>query len=215
MHCHHEKTIVIDERVAFVGGIDLTSESGDRYDSSQHPARGHSRLARRCASVVGPGVADVAEHFRMRWHEVTGETLYHRPHEQAGEIELQIVRTVPERIYPGQSPRRVPDPRVLPAGPGGGGAAHLPRKAVSLVARDRDRAHRQARPPAHPEFRLRRAARPNRTPAATTPEACSGNWSKPTPTQAGWSHARCTPAAAIRPTRSTSTPRSGSSTTPG
>ena len=24
MHCHHEKTIVIDDRVAFVGGIDLT-----------------------------------------------------------------------------------------------------------------------------------------------------------------------------------------------
>ena len=25
LHCHHEKTIVIDDRVAFVGGIDLTS----------------------------------------------------------------------------------------------------------------------------------------------------------------------------------------------
>src|SRR5205085_11758064 len=31
MHCHHEKTIVIDDRVAFVGGIDLTSKAGDRY----------------------------------------------------------------------------------------------------------------------------------------------------------------------------------------
>ena len=25
LHCHHEKTIVIDDRVAFVGGIDLTT----------------------------------------------------------------------------------------------------------------------------------------------------------------------------------------------
>ncbi|MGZ4423033.1 MAG: phospholipase D-like domain-containing protein [Gaiellaceae bacterium] len=40
MHCHHEKTIVIDDRVAFVGGIDLTSASGNRFDSSRHPARG-------------------------------------------------------------------------------------------------------------------------------------------------------------------------------
>ena len=47
MHCHHEKTIVIDDRVAFVGGIDLTSESGDRYDTSDHPARGEHWLARR------------------------------------------------------------------------------------------------------------------------------------------------------------------------
>jgi phosphatidylserine/phosphatidylglycerophosphate/cardiolipin synthase-like enzyme len=39
MHCHHEKTIVIDDRIAFVGGIDLTSEGGDRFDSSAHPAR--------------------------------------------------------------------------------------------------------------------------------------------------------------------------------
>ena len=29
-HCHHEKVIVIDGRVAFVGGIDLTLDGGDR-----------------------------------------------------------------------------------------------------------------------------------------------------------------------------------------
>ena len=39
LHCHHEKTIVIDDRLAFVGGIDLTSEAGDRYDRSDHIAR--------------------------------------------------------------------------------------------------------------------------------------------------------------------------------
>jgi phosphatidylserine/phosphatidylglycerophosphate/cardiolipin synthase-like enzyme len=45
-------------------------------------------------------VADVAEHFRMRWHEVNGEqlALVTLP-EPAGEVELQIVRTVPEQIY--------------------------------------------------------------------------------------------------------------------
>ena len=40
MHCHHEKTIVVDDRVAFVGGIDLTLDAGDPYDTQEHPARG-------------------------------------------------------------------------------------------------------------------------------------------------------------------------------
>jgi phosphatidylserine/phosphatidylglycerophosphate/cardiolipin synthase-like enzyme len=40
MHCHHEKLVVIDDEIAFVGGIDLTDLGGDRYDRSEHPARG-------------------------------------------------------------------------------------------------------------------------------------------------------------------------------
>jgi phosphatidylserine/phosphatidylglycerophosphate/cardiolipin synthase-like enzyme len=36
----------------------------------------------------------------MRWHETTGERLPHvEPPPKAGEVELQIVRTVPEKIY--------------------------------------------------------------------------------------------------------------------
>ena len=57
LHCHHEKTIVIDDRVAFVGGIDLTSEAGDRFDSSDHPARAIDRLARRLRADRRPGGA--------------------------------------------------------------------------------------------------------------------------------------------------------------
>jgi phosphatidylserine/phosphatidylglycerophosphate/cardiolipin synthase-like enzyme len=100
MHCHHEKTIVIDDRVAFVGGIDLTSESGDRYDTNQHPSRTNVGWHDACARIEGPAVGDVAESFRMRWHEVTGETLAEtRPSKAAGNLEVQVVRTVPERIY--------------------------------------------------------------------------------------------------------------------
>jgi phosphatidylserine/phosphatidylglycerophosphate/cardiolipin synthase-like enzyme len=100
MHCHHEKTIVIDDRVAFVGGIDLTSETGDRYDTKEHPARGSLGWHDASARIAGPAVSDVAEHFRMRWREVTGETLAPvAPAESAGAIDLQIVRTVPEHIY--------------------------------------------------------------------------------------------------------------------
>jgi phosphatidylserine/phosphatidylglycerophosphate/cardiolipin synthase-like enzyme len=100
MHCHHEKTIVIDDRVAFVGGIDLTSESGDRFDTNRHPPRASVGWHDACARVEGPAVADVAEHFRLRWREVTGNALpaVGTPG-RAGDVEVQIVRTVPEGIY--------------------------------------------------------------------------------------------------------------------
>jgi phosphatidylserine/phosphatidylglycerophosphate/cardiolipin synthase-like enzyme len=100
MHCHHEKTIVVDDRVAFVGGIDLTWQDGDRFDSPAHPARGQVGWHDASARVLGPAVADVADHFRMRWHEVTGEQLgAGSVAGPAGDVELQIVRTIPERIY--------------------------------------------------------------------------------------------------------------------
>jgi len=100
LHCHHEKTIVIDDRVAFVGGMDLTTQAGDRYDLSDHHARAAVGWHDAAARVEGPAVGDVAEHFRMRWHEVTDETLPPvLPSKPAGDVELQVVRTVPEKIY--------------------------------------------------------------------------------------------------------------------
>jgi phosphatidylserine/phosphatidylglycerophosphate/cardiolipin synthase-like enzyme len=100
LHCHHEKTIVIDDRVAFVGGIDLTSETGDRFDSSAHPARAGLGWHDVAAKLRGPAVADVAEHFRMRWREVEGETLpVPETPKRAGKLDVQVVRTIPERIY--------------------------------------------------------------------------------------------------------------------
>src|SRR5581483_3261233 len=100
LHCHHEKTIVIDDRLAFVGGIDLTSEAGDRYDRSDHIARASVGWHDACAVIAGPAVQDVADHFRLRWHEVRGESLpAPQPCPPAGDVELQVVRTVPEKIY--------------------------------------------------------------------------------------------------------------------
>jgi phosphatidylserine/phosphatidylglycerophosphate/cardiolipin synthase-like enzyme len=100
LHCHHEKTIVIDDRVAFVGGIDLTYESGDRFDSNEHPLRTTVGWHDACARIEGPAVADVADHFRMRWNEVAGQTLPPPARsDPAGDVELQIVRTVPEGVY--------------------------------------------------------------------------------------------------------------------
>jgi phosphatidylserine/phosphatidylglycerophosphate/cardiolipin synthase-like enzyme len=100
MHCHHEKLVIVDDEIAFVGGIDLTSLGGDRFDESAHPM--HGRLGWHDAStrLSGPAVADVCAHFLQRWGEVTGERLpAPSPPPPAGSQELQIVRTVPEHVY--------------------------------------------------------------------------------------------------------------------
>ena len=47
MHCHHEKLVIIDGEVAFVGGIDLTSLGGDRFDTSDASDARPARMARR------------------------------------------------------------------------------------------------------------------------------------------------------------------------
>jgi phosphatidylserine/phosphatidylglycerophosphate/cardiolipin synthase-like enzyme len=100
MHCHHEKLVIVDGEVAFVGGIDLTSLGGDRFDSSDHSMRGHLGWHDASSRVRGPAVADVAAHFAARWREVTGEQIEQTPPPvPAGDVELQVVRTVPEKIY--------------------------------------------------------------------------------------------------------------------
>ncbi len=104
LHCHHEKLVVVDDRVCSVGGLDLTTFWGDRFDSSEHPIRSAPGWHDAAALVRGPVVADVAEHFRFRWHEVTREELP-KPvaSEPDGDRELQLVQTVPEKIYEGRS----------------------------------------------------------------------------------------------------------------
>jgi phosphatidylserine/phosphatidylglycerophosphate/cardiolipin synthase-like enzyme len=100
MHCHHEKLVIVDGEVAFVGGIDLTSLGGDRFDTSDHPMLGRLGWHDVSSRVRGPAVADVAAHFAARWRQVTGEQIEQTPPPApAGEVELQVVRTVPEKIY--------------------------------------------------------------------------------------------------------------------
>jgi phosphatidylserine/phosphatidylglycerophosphate/cardiolipin synthase-like enzyme len=100
MHCHHEKLAVIDGRVAYVGGIDLTSLQGDRLDSSEHPARGAIGWHDASTRIEGPLVDDVAAHIAFRWHEVVGEPLARGgPAGRPGTARVQFVRTVPNNVY--------------------------------------------------------------------------------------------------------------------
>ncbi len=99
-HCHHEKTIVIDGKVAFVGGIDLTDDGGDRFDNSAHAARRRLGWHDVATRLQGPVVADVAEHFALRWKAVTGEELATPPPPgPVGEHTVQVIRTVAEGMY--------------------------------------------------------------------------------------------------------------------
>jgi phosphatidylserine/phosphatidylglycerophosphate/cardiolipin synthase-like enzyme len=100
-HCHHEKLVVVDDEVAFVGGIDLTLLAGDRLDSSDHPPRDGLGWHDSAVRLEGPLVADVARHFLMRWRAVAPDSA-----DEPGDspslddgVEAQLVRTVPERLY--------------------------------------------------------------------------------------------------------------------
>jgi phosphatidylserine/phosphatidylglycerophosphate/cardiolipin synthase-like enzyme len=100
VHCHHEKIVVVDDDLAFVGGLDLTDRDGDRYDRPAHPERATLGWHDLAVRVRGPLVADIAGHFAARWREVAGERLPHPvPNGPAGAVEAQFVRTVPEGTY--------------------------------------------------------------------------------------------------------------------
>jgi len=100
LHCHHEKTIVIDDRVAFVGGIDLTLDAGDPYDTPEHVARGKVGWHDAAVRLRGPAVADVVEHFRLRWEAAKDEALAPAVvPAKAGDVEVQVVRTVRDGVF--------------------------------------------------------------------------------------------------------------------
>jgi phosphatidylserine/phosphatidylglycerophosphate/cardiolipin synthase-like enzyme len=100
-HCHHEKTVIVDGEIAFVGGIDMTDYAGDRFDTSDHPARRRLGWHDVATRLRGPAVLDVHDHFALRWRALTGERL-RRPATplHAGDHMVQIVRTVAEGMYP-------------------------------------------------------------------------------------------------------------------
>jgi phosphatidylserine/phosphatidylglycerophosphate/cardiolipin synthase-like enzyme len=100
MHCHHEKIVIVDGEIAFVGGIDMTSLAGDRFDGAPHRIRGGIGWHDVSTCLRGPAVADVDAHFAARWSFVAGDPIEGcAPPAAAGSTTLQIVRTVPEKVY--------------------------------------------------------------------------------------------------------------------
>jgi phosphatidylserine/phosphatidylglycerophosphate/cardiolipin synthase-like enzyme len=102
-HCHHQKAIAIDGSTAFVGGMDLTTYQGDRWDRQSHPLRAGPNWHDVQLQIDGEAAADVEHNFRQRWIAATGDRSL--PHREARwdadwRTPVQIVRTVPHHVYP-------------------------------------------------------------------------------------------------------------------
>ncbi len=117
----HQKCAVVDGRVAFVGGIDLTMEEEgdfDRWDTHSHPCSSPVRASGRVASshpwhdvhcgLQGPVVADVQRNIVERWNDVAtrqhADTWPTQPVQApessgTGSITAQILRTIPPHTY--------------------------------------------------------------------------------------------------------------------
>jgi uncharacterized membrane protein YdjX (TVP38/TMEM64 family) len=79
---HHQKIVVVDDAVAFVGGIDLAKS---RWDTPEHRARDPRRVDPLGRSypprhdvqmaVDGPAAAALGDLVRERWYRATGDRL--------------------------------------------------------------------------------------------------------------------------------------------
>lgn len=103
-HCHHQKAVIIDGQIAFVGGMDLTTFQGDRWDRPGHPLRAGLNWHDVQLRIEGEAVSDVEHNFRQRWQAVTGEDETALPHrdpdfEESWQTPVQIARTIPRHVY--------------------------------------------------------------------------------------------------------------------
>jgi phosphatidylserine/phosphatidylglycerophosphate/cardiolipin synthase-like enzyme len=101
-HCHHQKAVVIDGQVGFIGGMDITSFQGDRWDTARHEPRWGPNWHDVQLRIEGEAVTDLEENFRQRWADATGET--ELPHctpsyDDSWHVPTQIIRTVPADFY--------------------------------------------------------------------------------------------------------------------
>ena len=102
-HCQHQKALVIDGRLAFVGGLDVTAFDADRWDVRQHSYRDGLNWHDTHWRLEGPCVADVATNFRQRWNAVAPRDPVRPaapPEPIDGGSEAQVQRTIPKGNYP-------------------------------------------------------------------------------------------------------------------
>jgi phosphatidylserine/phosphatidylglycerophosphate/cardiolipin synthase-like enzyme len=101
-HDHHQKAVTIDGRLAYVGGIDLTTFQGDRWDTQAHPLRFGNNWHDVQMRVEGEAAADIEENFAQRWREVTREKLQASPQAPLADswkTPVQVVRSIPKGFY--------------------------------------------------------------------------------------------------------------------
>lgn len=111
---HHQKIVVIDDALAFCGGIDMTD---DRWDTRDHEdgdprrvrpsGRAYGAFHDATMAVDGPVAAALGDLARERWRRATGERIEPPPSARIDlwpdglvpllrEVEVGIARTEPE-----------------------------------------------------------------------------------------------------------------------
>ncbi|GJD98759.1 phospholipase D-like domain-containing protein [Methylobacterium isbiliense] len=111
---HHQKIVVIDDALAFCGGIDMTD---DRWDTRDHKdgdprrvrpsGRAYGAFHDATMAVEGPAAAALGELARERWRRATGEQIEPPPAANPDlwpeglapllcNVEVGIARTEPE-----------------------------------------------------------------------------------------------------------------------
>ncbi len=80
--CHHQKIVVVDDRIAFTGGFDLTSHRWDTPEHRPEDSRRETALGIRYGpfhdvqvAVDAGAAAALGELARRRWERATGERL--------------------------------------------------------------------------------------------------------------------------------------------
>ena len=131
---HHQKIVAIDDKVAFVGGLDLTSR---RWDSPEHRPDDPRRFALGkpyppfhdlMIAVDGEAARAVAAIARSRWRAATGETL---PPARTGSDPW------PDSLAPAMANVEVGIACTEPAVNGTGGNRTVERLYLDLIARAR------------------------------------------------------------------------------
>lgn len=102
---HHQKIVVIDDALAFCGGIDLTCR---RWDTCEHAAQDARRVVQGepyppfhdlMMAVDGDAARALGELVRERWRRATGDVIV--PPEERRRLRARAAREVAEATRPG------------------------------------------------------------------------------------------------------------------
>ena len=155
MHCHHEKTIVIDDRVAFVGGIDLTSEAATATTRAITTHGRHSAGTTPVPASKGQPSWTLPSISACAGTKSQARSCRHPPPGAGRPYRAPDRPDSPRADLQGCPEWGLPDPRVLPAGLLKAAEVHLPGEPVSLVTGDRDALRDKLDQPTHPRLPTR------------------------------------------------------------
>ncbi len=131
---HHQKIVVIDDVLAFCGGIDITAERWDTRDHPDHDARRKRPTSGReygpwhdiTTAVDGAAAKALGDLARDRWEAATGERLDPPP---------EVTPIWPDRLAPLALGHEVGISRTMPAYEGRPAIREIEALYLELIAR--------------------------------------------------------------------------------